>query len=100
MSSTALTEVKNYLNITWTDTDTDSKVTSIIERAESIITDLAGITLAADSMAGNDKQLFLDLCRYIYNDSYEDFKKNFADSILEMRNKYSVKAFKEAAINA
>ena len=89
-------EVKNYLNVTWTDTDTDSKITGIIERSAAIIAEYAGVILTAETLAGNDKQLFLDLCRYIYNNAYEYFVKNFMGDITAMRQKYALAAFKEA----
>lgn len=93
-------EVKNYLNITWKDEKTNEKISGIIERAGTIISDYAGIELAPYNLKGNDKQLFLDLCRYIYNNAYEDFVQNFMREITAMRHKYAVMQYKEETENA
>lgn len=98
-------EVKIYLNITWNDLKIDQKLQGIIRRAEAVISGYAGVKLDMETMEPDDEQLFLDLCRYIYNDTFEDFEVNFIRQINGMRCKYKIRHFKaeqedEAARNA
>lgn len=90
-----IAEVKNYLNITWTDNDTTAKVTSICARATSTVRNLLGdsaLTFMDVTTFDNteEAQLFLDLCRYIYNGASEDFRKNYADEITALRAVHSI----------
>lgn len=108
----ALKDIKNYLNITWEDEDTDGKVKGAAVRAQSSVRELIGavglqfVDLSAEESTESEssgteaEQLFLDACRYIYNDAYEDFRKNFADTIISQRIKYSVLAEREERENA
>lgn len=98
----ALKDVKNYLNITWEDEDTDGRVKGAAARAQSSVRELIGAvwlqfidfskdeSTESDSSGTEAEQLFLDACRYIYNDAYEDFRRNFAEMFIFQRIKYSV----------
>lgn len=104
-----LDDVKNYLNITWSDDLTDKKVRSAAVRAQSAVGGLIGKPKAVfftekseesvSDAAGEEEQLFLDCCRYIYNDAYEDFRPNFSEVIRSLRAANSVSG-KEAADDA
>ena len=105
-----LDDVKNYLNITWSDDMTDKKVRSAAIRAQSAVGGLIGKPKAvffsekaeeeSDSdIVGEEEQLFLDCCRYMYNDAYEDFRPNFSEDIRSLRAA-NVVSGKEAAANA
>ena len=108
----ALKDIKNYLNITWEDEDTDGRVRGAAARAQSSVRELIGavnmqfVDLSAENSRSSEssgteaEQLFLDACRYIYNDAYEDFRKNFAETIRSQRIKYSVLAEREERKNA
>lgn len=84
MNGSISEEVKNYLNITWEDDETNKKVDGIIRRAQSVIENYAGtdMDITDDSVV---KQLFLDCCRYIYNDCFEDFERNFSNDLFFLR---------------
>lgn len=86
-----LDEVKNYLDITWDDEGTDKRIEGIMKRAAAILSEYAGETLAFDETQECEKQLFLDLCRYIRDNAYEDFKVNFSAELIELRAKFAVK---------
>ena len=88
-----LSELKNYLDITWTNEATDSKLTGILERAKAIISGYAGASLSFEDES--DKQLLFDCCRYIRSNALEDFKDNFSAELIIIRAKYSVKAADE-----
>ena len=85
-----LEELKNYLDITWNDTNTDDKVSGILERAKQILNGYAGTALTYED--GADKQLLFDCCRYIRSNALEDFKNNFSAELIILRAKYFVKA--------
>lgn len=94
-----LEELKNYLDITWEDEGTDKKLDGILNRAQNILSEYAGEALSFDSdqETETEKQLLFDCCRYIYNNSLEDFKVNFGAELITLRAKFSVKAVREDA---
>jgi len=81
-------ELKNYLNITWSDDDTDTKIQGILDRATAILNNYAATSIDF-GVAVNHKQLLFDCCRYIYNDAYEDFKHNYREELIMLRAEYS-----------
>lgn len=89
-----LDDVKLYLDITWSDPHTDSKVTGIVSRAQSRLAGYAGCN--ADELhldeESDEKQLFLDLCRYIYNNASEDFEDNYCADLIMLRAKHRTEA--------
>ena len=92
-----LEELKNYLDITWEDEGTDKKLDGILNRAQNILSEYVGEALSFDSDQETEKQLLFDCCRYIYNNSLEDFKVNFGAELITLRAKFSVKAVREDA---
>lgn len=80
-----LETVKNYLDRTWPDEATDSKIAGILSRAESTLNDYAGEELDFTDEETTEAQLLLDCCRYIYNHALEDFKVNFRDELFMLR---------------
>ena len=85
-----LKELKNALRITWDDEDSDSRLSGILERGKGILSSYAGRELAFDDSQPFEKQLLIELCRYIDNEALEDFKINYAAELLQLRAKYSV----------
>lgn len=104
-----LDDIKNYLHITWADDETDSRVKAAAYRGQAAVGGLIGTPGAiffmenaddnATYQSGEAEQLFLDAVRYIYNNAYEDFRRNFSDVILSLRAANTV-AVKEAAEDA
>ena len=84
-----LQEVKDYLKITWDDEDTS--LGRLIIRAKDNVDDLIGVELDYDTNS-QAKTLFLDYCRYDYNNSLEYFEDNFSKEILRLQLKEGVKA--------
>lgn len=82
-------DVKTYLGITWSDPHTDSNVTGILARAQSKICDYAGVQLDFNTES-SEKQLLLDLCRYIYNNASEDFEGNYKHELVMLRAEHAV----------
>lgn len=80
-------EVKNYLDITYTDADTDSKLRSICSRAESYLCKAAGVdlTFSKDMDDQSLLQLLYDCIRYIWSGGLDDFAKNYSDELFMLR---------------
>lgn len=84
-----LQEIKNYLSITWNDTDIDTKLEKMIVESKKAISGLMGIDIDFD----NDeemKELLKNRVRYAYNNSLEFFEENFHDVILKLQLKVGV----------
>lgn len=94
MASEALIkQVKNKLDITWSDTDTDEKVIDIIDNAEAVLRHRLGITNNEFdfSLAGNENVLIKALCLYEWNNaSMNEFLENYSDLIATTRAKHEV----------
>ena len=92
MTEALLLQVKRKLNITWNDTDTDNRVSDIIEAAKSVMSFKLGITDTAFdySVAGIENVLLLAYCLYLYNHCENEFDENYKALILQARSKYEV----------
>lgn len=90
-----LDEVKNYLDITWNDTQTDLKLTGIIERGKKYLNRAAGKELDFDA---NDKpkELLLDYCRYVRSNALEMFQQNYLNELLSLQIESEVDAYEAA----
>lgn len=82
-------DVKTYLGITWSDPHTESNVTGILARAQTKLCGYAGATLDFNTES-SEKQLLLDLCRYIYNNASEDFESNYKHELVMLRANHAV----------
>ncbi len=80
-------EIKNYLDITYHDTDTEDKLNGICTRAEAYLSKRAGRTIEF-SIDMDDKdllQLLFDCVRYIWSGSLDEFAVNYADDLFMLR---------------
>lgn len=79
--------LKTYLDITWNDPHTNTKLEGILARAQQMLCAYAGseLTFAENSA---EAQLLLDLCRYIYNNASEDFADNYRADLIMLRANY------------
>lgn len=80
-----LDTVKNYLDVTWTDSGTDTKLTGILSRAESLLESYAGTELDFTDETTLEAQLLLDCCRYMWYNVIEDFKANYSQELIMLR---------------
>lgn len=98
MTETLLQQVRRKLNITWSDVDTDARVSDIIEAAATVMSFKLGITDPAFdfSEAGIENVLFLAYCLYLYNHCENEFDDNYLGMILQARSKHEVMANAES----
>lgn len=81
--------VKNYLDITWDDSHTNTKISGILARAQDKLCAYAGSDSVDFGDGTTEQQLLLDLCRYTYNNASEDFEQNYKADLLMLRAKYA-----------
>lgn len=80
-----LGDVKNYLDITFKDQETDEKLKGIMERGMAYLDRVAGIPLDYGK-EDTPRQLLLDYCRYARNNVIELFSENFKADLITLRN--------------
>ena len=91
-TNSLLTQVKNYLNITWSDSDTDAKVQSLVEDAIPAMNHKLGVSSVDYDEAGQERRLFLNYCLYLYNGVGNEFDDAYRQEINQIREKYIVAA--------
>lgn len=79
-----LKAVRNYLDITYEDADTDQKLTGIIERGKVYLDDIAG-TKQNYEQEGEARALLFNYCRYARNNVMELFSINFQAELIALR---------------
>jgi hypothetical protein len=87
-----LEDVKNYLDITWTDVATDKKITGIISRGIMYLDGIAGATMDY-TVEDKPRELLFDYCRYVRSNVLEDFKKNYMSELLTLQIKQEVATY-------
>ena len=95
-----LSDVKNYLNITWDDDATDKKVSGLIASGMVYLDGKLGA--AGDyTRDGLPRTLLLEYCRYGRDSALDVFENNYRAMILDMQNGRKVSAFElESAVPA
>ena len=98
MTEALLQQVRRKLNITWSDPDTDNRVSDIATQAKSVMLFKLGITDDAFdfSEAGIENVLYLAYCLYLYNHCENEFDDNYLGMILQTRSKHEVMANAES----
>lgn len=79
-----LNAAKNYLDITWQDADTDTKLTGILERGIAYLNRIAGVE--QDYTAeGDAKALLFDYARYVRSNALDEFLTNYLSELLALQ---------------
>lgn len=90
-----LPAVKNYLNITWDDPATDSKVWEMTLSGMAYINNKAG--QGCDFLApGPARTLLLDYVRYMNSDALDCFEPNYLHLILDLQNGVMVQQYEQS----
>lgn len=82
-----LTIVKNYLDVTWTDTDTDSKIAGIIERGIAYLNSYTGGTLDYEAYAA-PQEMLLEYCYYAYHGEMDQFTSKYISQLVNLKINY------------
>lgn len=87
-----LETVKNYLNITWSDSATDAKIRGIIASGMMYLNGKAGAEMdyVEDGAA---RTLLFEYARYMRDEALDVFENNYLSMILDMRHERMVKDY-------
>ena len=87
-----LSDVKNWLDITWDDEATDAKVSGLIASGMAYLDGKLGV--AGDyTRDGLPRTLLFEYCRYGRDSAQDVFENNYRSMILDMQNGRKVSAF-------
>lgn len=79
-----LAAVRNYIDVTWTDTALDTKLTGIIKRGQSFLDGISGKENDY-SIEGQARSLLFDYVRYFRANAGDQFKINYKDELVALR---------------
>lgn len=79
-----LNAAKNYLDITWEDADTDTKLTGILERGIAYLNRIAGVEQDY-TVEGDAKALLFDYARYVRSNALDEFLTNYLPELLALQ---------------
>lgn len=92
MPNGLLEDVKNYLDITWHDPNTNQKLEGIIKRGMKYLNSVAGGELDY-SVEDKPKELLLDYCRYVRSNALEEFQNNYLHELLSLQINEEVRRY-------
>lgn len=87
-----LPDVKNYLNITWSDEVTDRKVLDLIASGMAYLNEKYGEE-ADYTRAGMPRTLLFEYTRYMRDSALDVFENNYQSMLMGMQNKRKVRAY-------
>lgn len=92
MTDELFSELKNYLNITWEDLSTDSKIMGIGERGMRYLENIGSRTMDF-AIEDKPKELLFEYCRYAWSDGLNEFQNNYLHELLTLQQIEQVKAY-------
>lgn len=90
-----LAAVKTYLQITWTDTETDARITELIRAGIAYLDSKLGDGLYDEP--GNDRTLLFEYVRYARDGALDVFENNYRALILAVQHERMVTAYVSTA---
>lgn len=87
-----LADVKNYLDITWSDSDTDKKIENLVRNGMAYLDKKRGEP-ALYTEPGLARSLLFDYVRYARDQALDVFENNYLPLILSMQNESAVSAY-------
>ena len=91
-----LQEVKDHLNITWDEEETNRKIERIIKDAIATLNWKLGAEIDYSEEEGHEHNLLLDYCMYAYNQCTNEFDNNYFNEIMQIRQKYEVIQYEQS----
>lgn len=92
--SLLIQELKDNLNITWDEEETNRKLKRIINDAKLTLNWKLGQNIDY-SISGPEHNLFLNYCMYAYNNCTNEFDDNYLNEIMQIRQKYEVLSYEQ-----
>lgn len=87
-----LTAVKTYLQITWTDTETDNRLTLLIQAGKAYLDSKLG-TAGDYTVPGFPRTLLFEYVRYARDGATDVFENNYRALILAMQHERMVENY-------
>lgn len=91
-----LTDIENYLDITWSDEATDQKIGGLISSGMAYL-DMKRGEAADYTKAGIPRTLLFEYVRYARDSALDVFENNYLSMLLGMQNERLVAAYVESA---
>ena len=91
-----LQEVKDHLNITWDEEETNRKIERIIKDAIATLNWKLGAKIDYSEEEGQEHNLLLDYCMYAYNQCTNEFDNNYFNEIMQIRQQYEVIQYEQS----
>ena len=91
-----LAAVRNYLDITYTDAATDSKLVRLLKTGQAYINNTCGAELDY-SVEGQAQGLLFDYVRYGRSGASEMFWTNYKSELIALRTKSGMTAYEAAS---
>lgn len=83
-----LQRLKEKLNITWTEEETENRLQTILE--DAVLTLDYKLGADVDYSSGMERSLLLNYCMYEWNNCINEFDDNYFNNIMQLRQKYEV----------
>ena len=83
-----LQRLKEKLNITWTEEETENRLQTILE--DAVLTLDYKLGADVDYSSGMERSLLLNYSTYAWNNCENEFDHNYSNSIMQLRQKYEV----------
>lgn len=93
ISSGLLDDVKNYLDVTWSDEATDRKYLGFIASGMAYLDRRAGETLDYTTEGGDGRTLLLEYVRYARDGAMDVFENNYLHLLLDMQTDRRLRAY-------
>ena len=93
-----LSDLKNYLDITFEDNAINEKLDGILLRGKSYLCSFAGNKTLDFAIENESRQLLFDYCMYAYNGALNDFENNYKGGLINLRIQYQVGGLHEKKI--
>lgn len=79
-----LAAVRRKLNVTWTDSGTEARVSDVVATVSPALALRCGLDQAHEFSTGDPEwALFLNACLYEFSDALDDFWENYASEVGE-----------------
>lgn len=90
-----LPDIKNYLDITWSDDMTDAKIWGMAQSGMAYLNSKAGGQMDY-TQPGFARSLLMDYVRYMRDGALDIFETNYLSLILAMQNEVAVNRYEES----
>ena len=94
MTDLLFEQVKQKLNVTWSDDETDARIKTIIKNAIPSLKHRLGISNDNFDFSGEENTLFLAYCFYEWNHCINEFEDNYSMMIATVRDRHIMEHFK------